>query len=70
MLGLAYPQAMSIVKSCTDAAMQLGFPEARIPLAQAVILLANSPKSNSAISAIDEALSDLKLGTLEIFQIT
>ena len=63
-IGLAYPQAISIVKSCTDAAMQLGFPEARIPLAQAVILLANSPKSNSAISAIDEALLDLKRGNI------
>ncbi|MTM42885.1 AAA family ATPase, partial [Turicibacter sanguinis] len=63
-IGLAYPQAVSIVKSCTDAAMQLGFPEARIPLAQAVILLANSPKSNSAISAIDEALADLKIGNV------
>lgn len=61
-VGLAYPQAISIVKSCTDTAMQLGFPEARIPLAEAVILLANSPKSNSAILAIDEALSDLKKG--------
>jgi len=61
-IGLAYPQAMGIVKSCTDAAMQLGFPEARIPLAQAVILLANSPKSNSAINAIDMALSDIGKG--------
>lgn len=61
-IGLAYPQAISIVKSCTDAAMQLGFPEARIPLAQAVILLANSPKSNSAIMAIDEALADINKG--------
>lgn len=59
-IGLAYPQAISIVKSCTDAAVQLGFPEARIPLAEAVILLANSPKSNSAIMAIDTALDDLK----------
>ena len=50
--------------------MQLGFPEARIPLAQAVILLANSPKSNSAISAIDEALSDLKTGNIGDIQIT
>ena len=63
-VGLAYPQAISIVKSCTDAAMQLGLPEARIPLAQAVILLANSPKSNSAITAIDKALSDLKIGNV------
>lgn len=63
-IGLAYPQAISIVKSCTDAAMQLGFPEARIPLAQAVILLANSPKSNSVILAIDQALSDLNQGNV------
>jgi len=61
-IGLAYPQAIGIVKSCTDAALQLGLPEARIPLAQAVILLANSPKSNSAISAIDRALGDLSKG--------
>lgn len=61
-VGLAYPQAIGIVKSCTDAAMQLGLPEARIPLAQAVILLANSPKSNSANTAIDLALSDLGKG--------
>ncbi len=58
-IGLAYPSAISIVKSCVDSAMQLGFPEARIPLAEAVILLATSPKSNSAINAIDNALKDL-----------
>jgi putative ATPase len=58
-IGLAYPQAISVVKACTDAALQLGFPEARIPLAEAVILLATSPKSNSAVCAIDSALSDL-----------
>jgi len=58
-IGLAYPLAASIVKSCVDSAMQLGFPEARIPLAQAVILLASSPKSNSAICAIDAALNDI-----------
>ncbi len=58
-IGLAYPQAISVVKSCVDSALQLGFPEARIPLAQAVILLATAPKSNSAINAIDRALSDL-----------
>lgn len=61
-IGLAYPSAISIVKSCVDAAMMLGFPEARIPLAQAVILLATAPKSNSAICAIDEALSDIRQG--------
>lgn len=58
-IGLAYPQAISIVKSCTDAALQLGFPEARIPLAQATILLASLPKSNSAYKAINAALEDL-----------
>jgi putative ATPase len=58
-IGLAYPQAVSIVKSCVDCALQLGFPEARIPLAEAVILLATSPKSNSAYLAIDAAMSDL-----------
>ncbi|MBE6068336.1 MAG: replication-associated recombination protein A [Clostridium lundense] len=59
-IGLAYPNAISIVKACTDAAFQLGFPEARIPLAEAVLLLATSPKSNSAVMAIDKALSDIK----------
>ena len=62
-IGLAYPQAVSIVKSCVDCAFQLGLPEARIPLAQAVILLANAPKSNSAICAIDEALADIERGS-------
>lgn len=61
-VGLAYPQAVSIVKSCIDSAFQLGLPEARIPLAQAVILLATAPKSNSAIKAIDEALADIRQG--------
>jgi len=58
-IGLAYPHAISIVKACTDSALQLGFPEARIPLAQATILLASLPKSNSVYLAIDEALRDL-----------
>ena len=58
-IGLAYPNAISIVKSCVDSARELGFPEARIPLAEATILLATSPKSNSAIMAIDKALNDL-----------
>lgn len=58
-VGLAYPQAASIVKSCIDAAFMLGMPEARIPLAEAAILIATSPKSNSCICAIDEAMSDL-----------
>ncbi len=61
-IGLAYPQAITIVKSCVDAALQLGFPEARIPLAEAVLLLCTAPKSNSAICAIDAALADIKNG--------
>lgn len=59
-IGLAYPSAVSIVKSCVDSALHLGFPEARIPLAQAVILLSMSPKSNSAYQAIGKALRDLE----------
>ena len=61
-IGLAYPMAVTIVKACVDSAMQLGLPEARIPLAQAAILLATAPKSNSAIMAIDKALSDIRNG--------
>ena len=61
-VGLAYPQAVSIVKSCIDAANMLGLPEARIPLAEAVILMATAPKSNSAIMGIDAALSDIRKG--------
>lgn len=61
-IGLAYPQAAVITKSCVDSALQLGLPEARIPLAEAAILLATSPKSNSAICAIDAALSDIRNG--------
>lgn len=59
-IGLAYPSAASIVKACVDSAFQLGFPEARIPLAQAVLLLSTSPKSNSVICAIDAALADIE----------
>ncbi len=61
-IGLAYPQAVSIVKACVDSALQLGIPEARIPLAEAVILLCTSPKSNSAICAIDAALEVVRSG--------
>lgn len=59
-IGLAYPLAATIVKSCVDSALQLGLPEGRIPLAQAAILLATAPKSNSAYLAINKAASDLK----------
>lgn len=61
-IGLAYPQAASIVKACVDSAMQLGLPEARIPLSEAVILLATAPKSNSAYMAINSALEDVRNG--------
>ncbi|MBO6230403.1 MAG: replication-associated recombination protein A [Ruminiclostridium sp.] len=61
-VGLAYPNAIPIVKACVDSALQLGFPEARIPLADAVVLLATAPKSNSAYMAINEALSDVEKG--------
>lgn len=61
-VGLAYPNAVTIVKSCVDSAMQLGLPEARIPLAQAVILLATAPKSNSAYEAIGLAMADVEQG--------
>lgn len=61
-IGLAYPMAAVIVKACADSAVQLGLPEARIPLAQAVILLATAPKSNSAITAIDRASEDIRRG--------
>lgn len=59
-IGLAYPQAITVVKSCVDAALQLGFPEARIPLSEAVLLLATAPKSNSAICAVDAAIDAIK----------
>ena len=61
-IGLAYPQAMVVTKACVDAAVQLGLPEARLPLAEAAILLATAPKSNSAHDAINAAMADLKRG--------
>lgn len=61
-VGLAFPNAIPIVKACVDSALQLGFPEARIPLADAVVLLATAPKSNSAYLAIDRALADVENG--------
>lgn len=66
-IGLAYPMAAVITKSCVDSALQLGLPEARIPLAQAVVLLATSPKSNSAYLAMDAALADIKNGDIGDF---
>ncbi len=61
-IGMAYPQVVPIVKACVDSALQLGLPEARLPLAEACILLATSPKSNSVVMAIDEAIADVKAG--------
>ena len=66
-IGLAYPMAIPIVKACVDSAMQLGLPEARIPLGDAVVLLATSPKSNSGYCAIKEALADVQNGVIGDF---
>ena len=61
-IGLAWPQAVPIVKACVDSALQLGLPEARLPLAEACIFLATCPKSNTACMAIDAALRDVRSG--------
>ena len=61
-VGLAYPMAVPIVKACVDTAMQLGIPEGRLALAEAAILLANAPKSNSVVCAIDAAAADVRRG--------
>lgn len=59
-IGLAYPMAIPIVKACVDSALMLGLPEGRIPLADAAILLATAPKSNSAYIAISAAMHDIE----------
>ena len=61
-VGLAHPQILPIVKSCVDIAQAVGLPEARLPLADAVILVATSPKSNSGHDAIARAEADLESG--------
>jgi len=61
-VGLAYPQIIPIVKAAVDAANMVGLPEARLPLADAVILVATSPKSNSAYDAINAAIADVQAG--------
>jgi len=61
-VGLAYPMIIPIVKSCVDAALMLGMPEARIPLGDAAVLMATSPKSNSGHLALDDALADVRKG--------
>jgi len=62
-IGVAYPLAIPLVKACCDAARELGMPEARLPLSDAVILLTTAPKSNSAL-AIDAALADVRAGKI------
>ena len=61
-VGLAYPMIIPIVKSCVDMALMLGMPEARIPLGDAAVLMATSPKSNSGHVALDAALADVQKG--------
>ena len=61
-VGLAYPMIIPIVKSCVDAALMLGMPEARIPLGDAAVLMATSPKSNTGHIALDAAMADVRKG--------
>jgi len=61
-VGLAYPMIIPIVKSCVDMALMIGMPEARIPLGDAAVLMATSPKSNSGHIALDMALEDVRKG--------
>jgi len=63
-VGLAYPQIIPIVNACTDMAMKLGLPEARIPLADAVVLVSTAPKSNSAYMGINGAIADIRAGNI------
>ena len=61
-VGMAYPMAAVIVKACVDSAIQLGLPEGRIPLAEAVVLMCTAPKSNSSYMGINAALADVEAG--------
>ena len=61
-VGLAYPMIIPIVNACVDMALKLGMPEARIPLGDAAVLMATSPKSNSAYLALDAASADVRKG--------
>ncbi|MDP4119791.1 MAG: replication-associated recombination protein A [Bacillota bacterium] len=63
-VGLAYPQIIPIVKACVDIALQVGLPEARIALADAVVMVCNAPKSNTAYCAIDDAIADIRAGKI------
>ena len=64
---MAYPMCAVIVKACVDSALQLGLPEARIPLAQAVVTMATAPKSNSSYMAINQAIADVRAGKIGDF---
>ena len=66
-VGLAYPMIMPIVKSCVDMALMIGMPEARIPLGDAAVLMATSPKSNTGHIALDAALEDVRRGKVGDF---
>ena len=61
-IALAYPMIIPIVKAAVDTALQLGVPEARLPIANAIILMATAPKSNSSVLAIDAAAADVRAG--------
>ena len=61
-IGLAYPMAIPVVNASVDMALKLGMPEARIPLGDAAVLLATSPKSNTGHIALDAALEDVRKG--------
>lgn len=61
-VGLAYPQIIPIVKAAVDTALQVGIPEARIPLANAVVLVCQAPKSNAVYNAINQAVADVQAG--------
>ena len=66
-VGLAYPMIIPIVKSCVDMALMVGMPEARIPLGDAAVLMATSPKSNSGHVALDMAIADVRRGKVGDF---
>ncbi len=61
-VGLAYPMIIPIVNACVDVALKIGMPEARIPLGDAAVLMATSPKSNTGHIALDAAMADIRLG--------
>ena len=61
-IGAAYPMAAAITRACCESAKELGMPEARIPLANAAIMLATAPKSNSAYMAVNSAMQDIENG--------